>query len=90
MFELVDAKRSGISFVNDIKENEALNILAYEYFYNGGGLAIGDINNDGWADIFFTANIKANKLYLNKTGFRFDDITKSAKLGGKKGWKTGV
>ncbi len=90
LFTQMNSKQTGIDFTNNIKENDALNILAYEYFYNGGGVAIGDINNDGLADIFFTGNLKANKLYLNKGDFQFTDITRSAKLGGRKDWKTGV
>ncbi len=90
LFTVVDTRESGIGFVNEIKENDALNVLAYEYFYNGGGVAIGDINNDRWPDIFFTANIKSNKLYLNKGGFKFEDITRSSKTSGRKDWKTGV
>jgi enediyne biosynthesis protein E4 len=90
LFSLVPAKETGIRFSNDINEEDALNVLAYEYFYNGGGVAIGDINNDGLPDIFFTANNKPNKLYLNKADFRFNDITKDAKISGRKDWKTGV
>ncbi|MGZ3950725.1 MAG: VCBS repeat-containing protein, partial [Flavisolibacter sp.] len=79
----------GISFSNEIKEDEAQNVLAYEYFYNGGGVAVGDINNDGLDDIFFTANLKSNTLYLNEGNFHFKDITKSAKVAGRHDWKTG-
>ena len=65
-----------ISFRNDIKEKDGLSILYYLYFYNGGGVSIGDINNDSLPDIYFTANTKGNnKLYLNKGGFQFEDIT---------------
>jgi hypothetical protein len=67
--------------------------MAYEYFFNGGGVAVGDLNNDGLEDIFFTANMKPNKLYLNQGKLKFKEITKIAGEGleGKKGgWKTGV
>jgi hypothetical protein len=90
LFTLLPSKQTGIDFNNQIVENDAHNVLAYEYFYNGGGVEIGDINNDGLPDIFFTANIKSNKLYLNKGNFQFEDITKTANVGGRKGWKTGV
>lgn len=90
LFTQLKSKQTGIDFTNAIKENDALNVLAYEYFYNGGGVAVGDINNDDLPDIFFTANLKPNKLYLNKGAFQFIDITKTAKLNGRKDWKTGV
>ena len=64
-FEKVPAKKSGISFKNQLKEDQQNNILRYEYFYNGGGVAVGDLNNDGLDDIYFTANEKPDKLYLN-------------------------
>src|SRR5687768_3848035 len=90
MFSLLNASQTGISFSNDIKENEAENVLAYEYFYNGGGVATGDINNDGLIDIFFTANLKPCRLYLNLGNCKFKDITRQAGLSGRNGWKTGV
>ncbi|HEX7906303.1 MAG TPA: VCBS repeat-containing protein [Chitinophagaceae bacterium] len=90
LFTQLKSKQTGIDFTNTIKENDALNVLAYEYFYNGGGVAVGDINNDDLPDIFFTANLKPGKLYLNKGSFQFTDITKQANLNGRKDWKTGV
>lgn len=91
LFQLLSPKETGIRFSNDISETENLNVLAYEYFYNGGGVAVGDINNDGLPDILFTANMRPNKLYLNLGGMRFKDITKEAGLEGREGgWKTGV
>lgn len=89
LFTLLNTKQTGISFSNEIKEDEAQNVLAYEYFYNGGGVAVGDINNDGLQDIFFTANLKSNRLYLNEGNFQFNDITKTAKVSGRDDWKTG-
>lgn len=81
---------SGITFANNITENEEDNIFTYEYMYNGAGVAIGDVNNDGLADIFFTANQLPDQLYLNKGAFQFQDITEAAKVTGRPGWKTGV
>jgi len=91
LFKLLSAKQTGVHFSNDIKESEDLNVLNYEYFYNGGGVAVGDINNDGLPDLFFTANSKPCKLFLNLGGMKFRDITKEAGLEGRPGgWKTGV
>ena len=93
LFSLLSAQETGIAFNNAVSENEALNILSYEYFYNGGGVAVGDINSDGLPDLLFTGNMRPNKLYLNLGGFKFKDITDQASpaLGGRKdGWKTGV
>ncbi len=91
LFQLLPAKQTGILFRNDISEDENLNVLAYEYFYNGGGVAVGDLNGDGLQDLLLTANMKPNKVYLNLGGMKFKDITKEAGLEGrKKAWKTGV
>jgi len=93
LFKLLSPKETNIKFSNDINETESLNVLSYEYFYNGGGVAVGDINNDGLPDIFFTGNMGSNKLYLNQGHMKFKDITKEACPGmeGRSGaWKTGV
>ncbi|RAJ95895.1 VCBS repeat protein [Larkinella arboricola] len=93
LFQLLPPGQTNVSFRNDIDENENLNVLAYEYFYNGGGVAVGDLNGDGLDDLFFTANMKPNKLYLNLGGLKFKDVTKSAGAGlaGRSGgWKTGA
>ncbi|MEM9024197.1 MAG: CRTAC1 family protein, partial [Bacteroidota bacterium] len=71
-------------------DNPEVNVLTYEYFHNGGGVAIGDINNDGLPDIYFTGNMRPNALYLNEGNFRFRDIAREAGVGGKRGWTTGV
>lgn len=90
LFEPVPAKKSGIFFQNNITENQNQNALTYENLYNGGGVAVGDINNDGLEDIYFISNMGYNKLYLNQGNFRFKDITESAGVAGRKGWKSGV
>jgi enediyne biosynthesis protein E4 len=89
LFDLVPSSHSGITFNNTLRE-EKLNIIRYLYYYNGGGVATGDINNDGLTDIYFSSNEGSNKLYLNKGNFAFEDITKSASVGGQDGWSTGV
>ncbi len=92
-FQLLSAKETNIKFKNAISETEGLNVLSYEYFYNGGGVATGDLNNDGLEDLFFTGNMSPNKLYVNKGNLKFSDITKKAGAGleGRKGgWRTGV
>lgn len=81
---------TNISFSNNVQESPDLNIITYEYFYNGGGVALADFNNDGLVDIYLTANLLPNKLYLNKGNWRFEDITEKAGVAGKKGWKTGA
>lgn len=90
LFTKLDSSDTGIDFVNTNHETELSNILTYEYFYNGGGVALGDINNDGLVDIYFTSNIFKNKLYLNQGNLRFKDITETSGTACEIGWKTGV
>ena len=90
-FELLSATKTGIHFINSITETEDRNIFNFEYMYNGGGVAVGDINNDGLVDIYFTGNDVSDKLYLNKGDMVFEDITNTAfqhDMAG--GWHTGV
>lgn len=88
LFELKES--TGIDFFNKVQDTKDFNVLTYRNFYNGGGVAIGDINNDGLADVFFTSNMGANKLYLNKGHFQFEDITGKAGFINKGKWATGV
>ena len=90
LFNEVSPTQSGISFANQLTDTEELSILDYLYFYNGGGVAVGDINNDGLEDIYFTANKGENKLYLNKGNLQFEDITVAAGVVGNADWNTGV
>jgi len=90
LFREISFEESGIDFNNEIVESERLNILQYEYLYNGGGVGIGDFNNDSLPDIYFTGNRVANKLYLNKGNFKFEDVTDMSKTGGGGAWSKGV
>jgi hypothetical protein len=90
LFTLLPTGQTGIVFENRIADTDSLNILDYLYYYNGGGVAIGDFNNDGLPDIYFSSNQGSNKLYLNKGNFQFEDITEKAGVAGKGNWKTGV
>lgn len=90
IFQLLEPKETGIDFVNEVVDGDSFNILTYRNFYNGGGVAIGDINNDSLPDLFFTSNQKENRLYLNKGNFKFEDITEKAGVGGTMIWSTGV
>jgi len=75
LFIQLSASETGINFRNDVQDSSNYNILTYRNFYNGGGVAIGDINNDSLPDLFLTANLGESKLYLNKGDFKFEDIT---------------
>ncbi|MGI4750995.1 MAG: VCBS repeat-containing protein [Janthinobacterium lividum] len=91
LFQLLSSTQTHVTFNNKLTDNDAPGMLQYLYFYNGGGVAVGDINNDGLPDLFFTANKKGgNKLYLNKGNYQFQDITQKAGVHGSADWCTGV
>lgn len=90
LFEAMSPAKTGINFKNLLEESSTSNVLTYEYFYNGGGVAIGDINNDGLDDIYFTGNMKPNALYLNEGNMKFREIAASAGVSCDDNWKTGV
>jgi hypothetical protein len=91
MFALLSPDASGITFSNELTEGLNTNVLMYEYFYNGGGVAAGDLNGDGLDDLYFVSNMAENRLYLNKGGMKFEDISIASGAMGRTGpWKTGV
>lgn len=91
LFSLLPAEQTGVDFQNELTEGLNTNILMYEYFYNGGGVAAGDLNGDGLTDLYFTANMSDNKLYVNRGNMQFEDITVQSGAEGRKGpWKTGA
>ncbi|GAB3962390.1 VCBS repeat-containing protein [Spirosoma harenae] len=89
LFQALDSTQTGVSFINHLVPSQKLNILDYLYFYNGGGVSAGDINNDGLTDLYFVSNQGKNKLYLNKGNFKFEDITAKAGVEGFSDWQTG-
>ena len=90
LFELLPPGRTGVTFANSLPEDTAFNILNYLYYYNGAGVAVGDVDNDGLPDLYFSSNLGRNALYLNKGNYRFEDVTQRAGVAGPEGWKTGV
>lgn len=90
IFNRLDHKKTGITFSNNLTENDSLNYFSYSYLYMGGGVSAGDINNDGLIDLFFTGNMVPNKLYLNKGNLKFEDISEKAGVEGDDRWFTGV
>ena len=89
LFDKLSPDESKVTFVNQLDESKNISILDYLYYYNGGGVALGDINNDGLVDIYFTSNQGKNKLYLNKGANQFEDISKKAAVEGESDWNTG-
>jgi len=90
LFKQISAQQSGIDFINLLQESERLNFLTYPYLYNGGGVAIGDLDNDGLDDIYFTGNMAGDRLYRNLGGLKFEDITLNAGILKQNLWTTGV
>jgi enediyne biosynthesis protein E4 len=90
LFEMISLDHSGIDFFNKVENTQDFNLFSYRNFFNGGGVAIGDINNDGLPDVYMTSNMGDNKLYLNKGNLKFEDISASAGVEGTKAWSTGV
>jgi hypothetical protein len=90
LFTKLSPSRTGINFTNLVREDDSLHIMKYEYLYNGHGVGIGDFNGDGLPDVFISGNAVPSKLYLNKGGMKFEDITKSAGITAKGKWSTGV
>ena len=88
-FDMILSSESGIDFVNKVVDGEDANILDYLYFYNGGGVSVGDINNDSLPDLFFIANQQSNALYLNQGNLKFKNITEQAGVAGHSDWNTG-
>ena len=90
LFRLVSSEHSGITFNNKIVETDSINPIDVTNIYNGGGVGIGDFNNDGLQDVYFTGNLVSNKLYLNKGDIKFEDITQAAGVNGEGKWCRGV
>ena len=90
LFQLLDSVQTGVGFRNQLQNTDSLSILSYLYFYNGGGVAAGDLNNDGLTDLYFVSNQGPNKLYLNQGTFSFTDATVKAGVAGRSDWQTGV
>ncbi len=90
LFSQLDSTRTGINFKNVLTSSNTLNIIEFTYFYNGGGVAAADFNNDGLEDLYFVSNQHINSLYLNKGNLNFEDITHTSGVGGKSDWNTGV
>src|SRR5687768_7947201 len=90
LFSELDPDDTGVDFRNDLVETNEKNVLSYIYFYNGGGVAAGDLNNDGLPDLVFTGNQKGNKVYINKGNLAFEDVSRVSGLENQNGWSTGV
>lgn len=89
-FRLLTSDETGLVFENVLAQTPAFNVFAYMYFFNGGGVAAGDVNQDGWIDLYFTSNMGPNKLFLNEKGLKFRDVSEDAGVSGMEGWTSGV
>jgi hypothetical protein len=90
LFELLAPAATGVDFANTLPETPDLNIIRYLYYYNGGGVAVGDVDGNGLPDLYFTSNLESNRLYLNQGNYRFEDVTERAGVAGPGGWTSGV
>lgn len=90
LFELLPPATTGVTFENRLPDDSTFTLLDYLYYYNGGGVAVGDVNGDGLPDLYFSSNVGPNRLYLNKGNYKFEDVTERAGVQGPPGWKTGV
>ncbi|MCH8904833.1 MAG: VCBS repeat-containing protein [Bacteroidetes bacterium] len=90
LFSLLNADATGLEFINIIIEDGVINFIDYDYMYNGSGVAIGDLNNDGLPEVYFAGNMTPNQLYLNKGNLKFENITQDAGVDGANGWCNGV
>src|ERR1017187_9707567 len=90
LFKKISSGHSNIHFNNKVTENDSINPIDMEFLYNGGGVAVGDFNRDGLPDLYFTASMVSNKLYLNKGGLRFEDVTETAGVTGEGRWCNGA
>src|SRR5690606_32478079 len=90
LFELLSPEETGVTFRNDLPDEPELNILNYLYYYNGGGVAVADVDGNGYYDLYFTANLGPNRLFLNQGDYRFVDVTETAGVAGLEGWTSGA
>ncbi len=89
-FQLLKSEQTGLDFINEVEQTLDFNVFSYMYFYNGGGVSTADFNNDGKVDVYLTSNMDANKMFLNEGNMTFKEVTETAKVGGQKGWTSGV
>src|SRR6187402_2068990 len=90
LFQKLSTGETGIEFINSITESKEHNVFTYQYYYNGNGVAVGDVNADGLTDVFITGNQTPSKLFINEGGLHFKDVTATANVGGKNAWRTGA